>query len=634
MFRHLIVVCLAVGAIASGCKCDCGGSATVKPDAGPGTGSGDAGGGGGDAGTNDGGTTPIDAGDGTTTGGVDPGGWLLDGGTTADGGSGGLGEGVKVDPNGHLVLNSGEVQLHFAWIANSVAGTVSKFDTKTGKEVGRYHAVVPVDGLGNAVALRGDQGNSPSRTAVDLFGDVWIANRAPGVQGSVTKIANDITNCRDRNANGTIETSRDVNNDGVISTNPADGEFIVPTDFTNATQYDECILFSTPVGGAGSGVKARAIAIAKGFEGSAGDVWVGVHEAKAMIKLSAANGQQVPVNASGAMAISLTNFASGPYGAAVDGLQRLWVVDALRAHLALIDTATGTLVTDTLSSNVTNASYGIGIDGKNRVWLAGWNGPHASRYDHGPGVAATPGTWTKFDFSALTSQIGTTFGRGRGIAADDQGFIWMSAFTDGNGNGAAQLVGFNGDDGTVKPFTTATGQAQFIDATDADSYTSIGVGLDSDANIWVNNYSGNAIRVNRTSGDVLRTSRQPGGLYTYSDFTGYQLRKFTAPRGTYRHTFEGCGDEAEWLQVLWDADTPLGTSLQVYVKVANAVADLDNNAIPKYGPFTTSPADLKGAGVPKGKFLRVEFVLISQDQKTTPVLKSFNVKWSCMGIIN
>src|SRR5204862_1233934 len=59
---------------------------------------------------------------------------------------------------------------------------------------------------------------SPSRTAVDWNGDVWVANRAFGGQSSVTKIANDMSECSDRNGAPGIQTSSDVNGDGIIDT--------------------------------------------------------------------------------------------------------------------------------------------------------------------------------------------------------------------------------------------------------------------------------------------------------------------------------------------------------------------------------------------------------------------------------
>jgi hypothetical protein len=473
--------------------------------------------------------------------------------------------------------------------------------------------------------MRADQSWHPSRTALDLYGDMYVANRGTGKQGSVTKIANDTSSCTDRNGNGTIETSRDINGDGMISTLAADGEMIIPTDMSNPATYDECVLFTKPFGAVPTGgeVTGRALAVSAGGEGTAGDLWAGNWMERRMYKMSTANGELLPVAPGGLNYIQLS---FGPYGAIVDRLQRLWVVQPGMARLALINTLTGTLVTESIEHNSECASYGIGIDGKNRVWLPGWTlGAYACRYDH------TTGTWTKFDFTAARSPQGTSFEWGRGIAVDSSGRVFMSGW----GASTAQLIRFDAETGAIIPF----GAAQFIDMSDCPTMgpcltaQSIGVGLDADGNPWVNNATGNASRVDNTTGAVLRTSQQPPGLYTYSDFTGYQLRNFTAPRGTYRRDFEACDQDNEWRTLTWDAVTPPNTSIQVFVKAASTAAGLTSTSLVRYGPFTTSPVDLVNAGVPRTKFLRVEFVLRSVDGQSSPVLRGFNLVWAC-GTIN
>lgn len=627
------IVLLAALLSVAGCQCQCGNTVVIRNDAGTGTGGGTGldggagggtGAGGGIGGGGGGGGMIFDAGDGTTTGTVGPGTFTLDGGV------GGQGDGVKLDPNGFVVLNQGSADFYFMWIANDARGWVSKYDTRTGKEVGRYWSVIPKDCAnsagppcagGQVHGMRADASWHPSRTAIDLFGDMYVANRGlNGQQGSVSKIANDRASCIDRNGNGTIETSRDINGDGEISTNAADGEMIVPSDYANPNTYDECVLWTKPLGAANAtDVAGRALAISAGIEGSAGDVWAGIYFERRMYKLSSVTGELQPVRPGGPPYVQL---AFGPYGAIVDRLQRLWVVYPGQSRLALIDTTSGTLVSDTISNYPECEAYGIGIDGKNRVWLPGWTtGAYACRYDH------STGTWTKFDFTAARSPSGTAFEWGRGIAVDAQGRVFMSGY----GSGSAQLIRFDAETGAIIPF----GTAQFVEMTSSAPATtgSIGVGLDADGEPWVNNASGNATRVDNATGAVTRTPQQPAGLYTYSDFTGYQLRNFTAPRGTYRKDFEACATDNVWRTLTWDALTPANTSLQVYVKSANTLAELNSTTLVRYGPFTTSPVDLVFAGVPASRFLRVEFVLRSVDGMTSPVLRGFNVNWQC-GSIN
>ncbi|HWI60945.1 MAG TPA: hypothetical protein VNT75_03805 [Symbiobacteriaceae bacterium] len=121
-----------------------------------------------------------------------------------------------------LQLSRSVTTLPFIWVPNN-NGTVSKVDTTTGNELGRYFATKP--GL--------PEDGSPSRTTVDLQGNVWVGNRTAG---TVVKIGLlEAGQCVDRNRNGTIETSRDRNGDGNISTFPT--AEILPWG------TDECVLF-------------------------------------------------------------------------------------------------------------------------------------------------------------------------------------------------------------------------------------------------------------------------------------------------------------------------------------------------------------------------------------------------------
>jgi hypothetical protein len=81
-------------------------------------------------------------------------------------------------------------EFSFLWAANSDQGTISKIDTKTVAEIGRYIA-------------RPDSSGSPSRTSVSLSGHVAVANR----NGGVTKIYADQQFCDESNGMPGIQTS-------------------------------------------------------------------------------------------------------------------------------------------------------------------------------------------------------------------------------------------------------------------------------------------------------------------------------------------------------------------------------------------------------------------------------------------
>jgi hypothetical protein len=129
------------------------------------------------------------------------------------------------------------------------------------------------------------------------------------------------------------------------------------------------------------------------------------------------------------------------------------------------------------------------------------------------------------------------------------------------------------------------------------------------------------------------TSREfPTGIspYTYSDFTGFALRTFTAPNGFYRTVVEGCGMGAtQWERLEWDAELPPRTRVQMRVRAASTTAGLATASW--LGPFDVSPADLTlpPGPVPELRFLEVEITLVSEDERSSPAVRSVTVQFNC-----
>jgi len=86
----------------------------------------------------------------------------------------------------------GEPEFSYIWIANSNQGTISKIDTQTLVEKGRY-------------IVRPDSNGSPSRTSVNLSGDVVVANRS----GGMAKVYARLDSCVESNGMPGIQTSTD-----------------------------------------------------------------------------------------------------------------------------------------------------------------------------------------------------------------------------------------------------------------------------------------------------------------------------------------------------------------------------------------------------------------------------------------
>lgn len=286
--------------------------------------------------------------------------------------------GVKIDKDGNVVLdpkNYSGVVSPVIWVANSSEGTVSKIDTRTLKEVGRYFT------------YPGGKGD-PSRTTVGLAGDVVVANRSAydASRSSAVHIAGDKTQCIDRNRNGKIDTS----------------ESSVPMPWAEgqaANPQDECILWLTPLA---PGSYPRAA----GFNAGLGEVdtvvYIGLYSRKEVVRINAKTGAILKtINVSPAM----------PYGLVLDKNSDVWVRGA-EGSLAVIQTNKGDQVKVYNGTQAPPCGYGIAADAAGLIYTAG--GSCVSRFDPVREV------WEKLD---LRSQGMTS---GRGLAVDSNTSVWIT----------------------------------------------------------------------------------------------------------------------------------------------------------------------------------------------------------------
>ena len=269
-------------------------------------------------------------------------------------------DGVGTNIDGYLILDSSQIDLSFIWVANSGENTVSKLDTKTGTELGRYHT------CGN-----------PSRTAVDLLGNVWVGCRSGG---GVAKIAIDEAICVDKNGNGVIDTSQ--------------GSQPMP----NGT--DECVLFVVYPGGSCQ----RALGV-----DSENHAWVGEWNGKVLRRLhpetGAVVGQQIgiPVN---------------PYGLAIDGDGVIWVSGRGGSKLVRADPNLNPASVN--SWPVPSGDlYGIAIDAKGKIWLGQFGQNRVARFD--------PAT---NQFTSITSSLGGHCPRGMAGSVDGYMYAGLGCGSD------------------------------------------------------------------------------------------------------------------------------------------------------------------------------------------------------------
>lgn len=517
-------------------------------------------------------------------------------------------EDVVIDDGGAITLARDEMESFAVWVANTDEDTVSKLDSRTNREVARYVSVVASAPYGSPSFVPPNGRNKPSRTAVDQNFDAYVANRAleSGLQGTVTKYANNEIDCIDKNLNGLIDTSRDLNNDGIIDRND-------PTEFFG--EADECILWTVPVGAAGGIPRALAVGLA-GPDKLVGDVFVGLFGARQVCRLSAVDG-------STQACVDTPSFQ--PYGAAADGRGAVWFVSRTETlGLGFIDSLDNwtTIAPTPGCGGDTAEPYGVAVDADNRVYFAtsncDTNGLY--RYDH---YGANGPVWQQTSYSRAAT------GRGVAVGTDS---VWVAISGNGNnqwGGGADRIEQF-AINGLLHQANHAlpTGRSQ------------VGVGVSFDGSIWaVSQQTNSASRLDPglPVGDPNRWIEHPVGAtpYTYSDFIGFGLNVFVDPRGFYRFVLEGCGagEATLWRGVRHISDLPAGTQVVVNVRTADTRQELQNAQW--VGPFGGNPADLRqppGPAMP-GQFAEFELVLSTADQELAPRVFGVEVAQECDIII-
>jgi len=385
------------------------------------------------------------------------------GGTSSSGlagfGTGGEPVDSGVDPDGSASnMCQGTVQ-SFIWISNTGEGTLSKVCTVNGEEVARY-----------VTSPQGASGD-PSRTSVNLHGDMVVTNRDPSSgPSSVTKFAGDINDCVDRNQNGFIDTS-------------------AGPDDVRPWGEDECMLWNTPLASGGS-IGARATAW-DGTEdeetGVGGHVFIGAVLNRAIYKLDGNTGQILE------QAVT----ANGHYGGAIDNKGSFWTVDMM---CTVGQCTIEQISVDDLNVHSVHSvlcGYGISVDSQGRIWTAGMN------------MMAGGGCVSRFDPATNTNDYvitgGMDFNRGVavGIAAS-AGYVWAACT--------------NGDLIQVDQETV-----QIVNRQPIGVQEMVGVAIDYEGFVWTVSQGGNAAHKVHPTTWVVTTVPIGSQPYTYSDMTGMQL---------------------------------------------------------------------------------------------------------------
>ena len=463
------------------------------------------------------------------------------------------------DGDGNIVIDVNSTNLSMLWVANSAQNTVSRINTETGKEVARYSV-----------------GINPSRTAVDSQGDCWVAARG---NGRVMQIKRDIADCTDSNNDGTIQTSSDMNGNGVIDANEMLG-----------VGEDECVgwdLFPT-----GQGTVARALAVGPG-----GGVWVGFWNSKKLVRISSATGQTTA-------SVTLTG-TGRPYGMALDSKSRLFVSARAGGTSQLVMMQSDPVGTPEYFPFAADA-YGIAIDPSGTVWVAGGSTQKVFYFEPDGAKKVTP----------VTGLVNVGNTRGITASLDGKIFVARHTWTCKTTNTARFLSRI---DGATKKWET--------DYDLGGKKGPIGVATGFGGTLWsVNQCSSTATKLDAATGKILGEYPTGPSPYTYSDMTGYLLKALISPSGTFSQIYEGWPTGiTQWTEVNIEGLTPPLTGFAVRVRSADSLALL---AQASFGQMigSTDQNPPPWAINKTGKYLEVLVELISQAAKSTPILEKIEVK--------
>jgi hypothetical protein len=462
--------------------------------------------------------------------------------------------------DGMLEWSGAQATLPFIWIPNSDNATVSKVDIRTGRELARYR-VSPVSPANNA---------SPSRTTVDQYGNCWVANRQ---SAAVVKIGLfEAGQYEDRNHNGVIDTSHDLNNDGSIT-----GSEELPWG------QDECVLreiilipgnLGTYVPGTYTGSYAndywnpgpRGMAIDE-----QNNLWVGAYGSMKYYYVQGLSGTILRT-------VDLAPLGHHPYGAVIDANGILWSASWIEqggdGNLLRLDPAT-----DAISEiDLDRPTYGLGIDNQGHLFVANMYDWGLSRID----VNTSTIDWQK-------TRGGTGSESATGVAVTEDGDVWVASTGYGN-------VDRYSNDGVFKA-SIPVGSPR-------------GVAVDAEGYVWALNRGDQFIhRIDPRDNTVVLSKQLAGSShYGYSDMTGFILGRITSRRGTWNVVHDSGLLNAPWGRITWIETRPPGTSVRVETRSSN-----DRQL---WSDWETATHDRLLSATPPGRYVEVQVTLQAQPTGT------------------
>lgn len=302
-----------------------------------------------------------------------------------------------------LQLTKSATTVPFIWVPNSNEGTISKVDTVTGNELGRY------------LTAAGSAGN-PSRTTVDLQGNCWVGNRNTGTVVKVGLAENG--QCVDRNKNGKIDTST-----GSTALPWGQDECVLLEVSLNKGSEVTCTVGQNcPANGSGP----RGIAI-----DANNNLWAGTYSQGMYYQIDGKNGAILKK-------IDVSSVGHRPYGGIVDKRGVVWSAD-ISGNVLRLDPSTGAF--NKLPINGSQP-YGMGMGKNGQLYVAGWCANMLTMIDTATGAIG----WNK----------STGDNCSRGVAVTNDGDVWVA---NSGSNTVSRWSADGTKKGTITGFQHPTGVA-------------------------------------------------------------------------------------------------------------------------------------------------------------------------------